>query len=343
LTYFVVISPPDGYGEQRLMIRKARQSFLGFLRRRMFSLRREEVTCDKRGFRVASGIMRIRLEEIGTAFLQGYHAALECGGGSALAGELAVTQFEPRGFAFEGAAMGLALLDALTPWPARRVADFCAGAGSAHAYMVHVGVGWIWARMPFGRRPGAASLDPTLRWLAFDGWGFHEGFFHWPSYLAGAPRPRSLIGYELRAFDQGLGRSFWFVNGGDPQQISNTIEAFPQARRADLWSGIGLAATYAGFGTQDSLRQLRILAAVCGPQLAQGAAFAAKARQRAGNLTEYTDLATMILAGMPALDAARLCDSTLENLPADGPKPDYEVWRQRIHHYFEKAGQLQAA
>ena len=81
--------------------------------------------------------------------------------------------------------------------------------------MVHVGVGWVWARVPFGFRRRQRRLDPLLGWLAFDGWGFHEGFFHWPKYIAGQPAPKKLKGYERRVFDQGLGRSFWFVNGGN--------------------------------------------------------------------------------------------------------------------------------
>ena len=43
-------------------------------------------------------------------------------------------------------------------------------------------------------------------------------------------------------FDQGLGRSFWFVNGGNPELIAQTIHSFPDSRQADFWSGIGLAA-----------------------------------------------------------------------------------------------------
>ena len=48
--------------------------------------------------------------------------------------------------------MGLALLDLLTPWRRRRIGAFLQGAGEAHAYMIHVGIGWVWARMPFGFR-----------------------------------------------------------------------------------------------------------------------------------------------------------------------------------------------
>jgi enediyne biosynthesis protein E3 len=286
--------------------------------------------------------MRTRLEQVGATFLDGYHAALASHTQPALAARLNATEVELRGFVFEGAAMGLALLDTLTPWRPVRVTNFLSGDGNAHAYMVHVGVGWVWARFPFGFRRLLRRLDPLLSWLAFDGWGFHEGFFHWPKYVAGQPPPRWLAGYEKRVFDQGLGRSWWFVNGGNPELIARTITGFSAERHRDMWSGVGLAANYAGLASESVLSVLRELAGPSWPQLAQGAAFAAKARQRAGNLTAYTDLATKVLCGLSAPDAARLCDTTLEGLPTNATQPAFEIWRQRIQQHFQASRELRA-
>ena len=267
--------------------------------------------------------------------MTGCNLALEHGTPELVGPQLNTIEPEYRGFAFEGAAMGFALLDRLTPWRRDRVGRFLRGAGNAHAYMVHVGIGWVWARLPVNIRRARAQLDPVLGWLAFDGWGFHEGFFHWSKYIGGKLRPKRLTGYELRAFDQGLGRSFWFVNGGNVELIAPSISNFAVERQPDLWSGIGLAATYAGILDAPALRALRERAGQHGRHLAQGAAFAAKARQRAGNLTGYTDLATGILCGLSAVDAARLSDATLENLPADTSEPAYEIWRQRLQRHFQ--------
>jgi hypothetical protein len=274
--------------------------------------------------------MRTRIEQVGAAFIGGYHSALEQVNLAGLEAVLASVPLEQRGFAFEGATMGLALLDGMAPWSRSRVKEFLQGAGEPHTYMVHVGAGWAWARLPFSARRARRRLDPLLQWLAFDGWGFHEGFFHWPRYIGGREAPARLVGYERRAFDQGLGRSWWFVNGGDPQPISRTIGGFGPERQGDMWSGIGLAAAYAGLASEEALESLCREAGQHRPHLAQGAAFAAKARQRAGNLTEYTDLALHTLAGLSTLGAASLCDSTLENLPANGVVPAYEVWKRRI-------------
>jgi hypothetical protein len=312
-------------------------------RRRVFGLSEEAVDFQLRGFRGASVFLRNRLENVGGAFLAGYHLALESDSPEDLGSRLTEVELERRGFAFEGAAMGLALLDFLTPWRRDRISKFLRGAGDSYAYMIHVGVGWVWARMPFGFRRWQRRHDSLLGWLAFDGWGFHEGFFHWPKYIAGQPPPKKLKGYERRVFDQGLGRSFWFVNGGNIELIVQTISNFSADRQSDLWSGIGLAATYAGIISEASLDELREKSGSFQSQLAQGAAFAAKARQRAGNLTDYTNLATKILCGLTAADAARLTDAALENVPADADVPAYEIWRRRIQNHFLQTRQLQKA
>ena len=309
----------------------------GQFRRRLLALPLEETGYGRRGFRGATELMRARLDRVGAVFLLGYHAALEHGVSEALSRELNEVESEWRGFAFEGVAMGLALLDLLTPWRRRRIGAFLQGAGEAHAYMIHVGIGWVWARMPFGFRRWQQTLDPLLGWLAFDGWGFHEGFFNWPKYINGQPAPGILSGYERRAFDQGLGRSFWFVNGGNKELIAQTTARFSTGRQSDLWGGIGLAATYAGGAGADLLTDLRDAAGGFQPELAQGAAFAAKARQRAGNGTEYTSLATEILCGLPAADAARLTDEALENLTGGSDVPAYEMWRRRIQCHFRSS------
>src|SRR5208283_5842048 len=103
------------------------------LRRRVLGLSEETVDFQQRGFRGASEFMRNRLENVGGAFVAGYHLALECDSPEELGSRLTAVDLERRGFAFEGAAMGLALLDWLTPWRRDRIGKFLRGAGDAHA------------------------------------------------------------------------------------------------------------------------------------------------------------------------------------------------------------------
>ena len=72
------------------------------------------------------------------------------------------------------------------------------------------------------------------------------------------------------------------------------------------------------------------------PQLAQGVAFAAKARDRAGNQAAATDLAAAVICGMPAPRAAQLTDEALVDLAAEGAVPVFEIWRRRIQANWSK-------
>jgi hypothetical protein len=310
------------------------------LRRRLFAIAEEEVTVARRGFRCDASVAE-RIEEVGRTFLFGYHAAIEHDGPERLASRLAAVRRELSGFAYEGAAMSLALLDFLTPWKRSRLAAFLAGPGEPHVYLAFVGAGWAIARLPFTTLARLASLDPLLFWLAVDGCGFHAGYFHWPRVVERREVPAWLCwrtglggrrGCAREVFDQGLGRSLWFIEGARPERIAKTISRFPFSRRADLWSGVGLAASYTGWAEAATLLELRSAARSFVPELAQGAAFAAKARQRAGNPTRRTDVACRVFCGLGADQAAAVTDHELRGLPA-GPSA-YEIWRQRIQQRF---------
>jgi enediyne biosynthesis protein E3 len=309
-------------------------------RRALFGTAPAETSFARRGFRGDSEAVRERLEAVGAAFVQGYHAGLEEAGPGEIAARVdAGLDRQRRGFAYEGVGMALALLDtlALPLFPRDRLARFLAGPGDAHTYIVHVGAGWILARLPLSPARLLARLDPVLGWLALDGYGFHEGYFRWPRSVVRREVPRKLRGYARRGFDQGLGRSLWFVDGADVELLPRTIGAFPAGRRPDLWAGVGLACAYAGGRSRDEVAALRRAAGDCRPQLAQGVVFAAEARRRAGNLAAHTELAAEVICGVSAAEAAALAVRTREGLPADRPdEPAFEVWRRRIQDHFTK-------
>jgi enediyne biosynthesis protein E3 len=304
------------------------------IRRRLFRIDPEDTSFARRGFRCRDDEIRVRLERVGRSFVAGYHAALEEDRPAELGARLDATDLAYRGFAFEGAAMALTLLDVLIPWKGGRLRRFLDGPGAPHTYLVHVGAGWVLARLPVPVGSLLRRLDPLLRWLALDGYGFHQGFFHWPEAVERQAVPKRLAGYARRGFDQGLGRSLWFVDGADVERLPRTIGAFPEDRRADLWSGVGLACAYAGGRDRAAVAALADAAGPHAPALAQGAAFAAKARQAAGNLLPDTALACDVLCGMGAPAAAAVTDEVGRDLPADGTVPAFEVWRQRIQNRF---------
>lgn len=323
-----------GAGQERAAGRDAQGA--AWLKRRLFGIDDRETTCAKRGFAVDDDATRRRLEKIGRSFVLGYHAGLEGRHAEDVAERIRRADPEYRGFAFEGAGMSLALLDGLAPWR-KRLERFLQGPGAAHVYMVCVGAGWAPARVaPLSIRSLMRRLDPVLGWLAMDGYGFHAGYFHWPRFVELRKSPRGLSGYSRRAFDQGLGRSLWFVKGAGIGRIASAIEAFPEQRRDDLFSGAGLACAYAGGADGDGIRELARLAGPRrGPLLAQGAAFGAQARRLAGNPAEHTELAARILCRRSADEAAQVTQDALSDLPCGSAEaPAYELWRRRIQQSF---------
>jgi enediyne biosynthesis protein E3 len=309
-----------------------RVSLLGQARRRFLGLSPAEASFARRGFLVGQEKARLRLEQIGVVFLSGYHAALEESEFVTLAQRLEFVEEDLRGFAFEGAAMALALLDSFTPWRRDRWRTFTERQAQRHIYMMHVGLGWALARLRRSVSAHLAKLDPLLCWLVVDGYGFHEGYFAWPRYSDGRETPSRLKGYERRVFDQGLGRSIWFVKGANVAAVASAINAFPAARRDDLWSGVGLACAYAGGCERAAIESLRVAAAEHSPALAQGVAFAAKTRQRAANLNSHTETVCRVICDRSAAEVAAITDTALENLHAEGVLPAYEVWRRRIQN-----------
>jgi hypothetical protein len=303
------------------------------LLRRLLGIDPAEATFARRGFAASTPAARERLERVGLTFLDGYHAALEADAGE-LDARLDATPSVLRGFAYEGAAMALALLDALTPWRRGRLSAFLHGAGAPHAYMVHVGAGWALARLRRRMAGVPRGMDPLLGWLAADGYGFHEGYFQPGRYAHACARPPRLSGYALNAFDQGLGRALWFVHGADAVRVGRAIAAFPLARREALWSGAGLACAYAGGPTGEEAAALASAAGANRAALAQGAAFAAEARRRAGNPAPHTDRACRILCGLSADRAAALTATARDGVAPRGALPAYEVWRLRLQDHF---------
>jgi enediyne biosynthesis protein E3 len=314
-------------------------TWTGRLRCRIFLPDQSEVTFERRGFTAPDATRQVNLEKVGRKFLEGFEYAMA---GRSLADiESSLETVEPafRGFAYEGGAMALAVRDGLRPVGRHWVDDLRASRGAAHIYMVYVGVGWAMARLPRIRWRAIAPRDPLLRWLALDGWGFHQAYFRTGQYVTQQYQgriPGWPGGYSNRAADQGIGRALWFVNGADVTSVAAAIEKFAPPRRGDLWSGTALASVYAGGAEAGELADMARLAGRHRPDAAQGAAFAAKARLLAGLVTPGTEIGVKVFCDMSVDEAAAVTDETMLGLPdGDGEVPGYELWRERIRKRFQ--------
>ncbi len=309
---------------------------IGSLRRIVLTPGVHNTDLDVRGFHVKSPQARDLLETIGRTFLQGYGEAAEAARVADLGPALDRIPTRFRGFGYEGAAMALAVRDGL-PFGGGKVARFLAGAGAEHVYMAYVGVGWAMARLPRFRWSRLHLPDSLLRWLALDGYGFHQAYFRTRRYVVEQFREERFpwpadddMGYAGRAIDQGIGRALWFVGGTDVPQVTRLIDNFAESRRADLYAGVGLAATYAGGADETELRELWRRAGTYRAHLIQGSAFAATARVRAGLVVPHVETATRLFCGMSALDAAAVTERVRPGFSLPGEPPAYEVWRDQI-------------
>lgn len=307
-------------------------SLPGQLKRLLFGIAPHETTCEGRGFLGGSLQARARIEAVGTCFAHGYHAGLEETRLDKIQQRVEQLEAPWRGFAYEGTGMALYLLDRLTPWKRDRFERFLAGPGAPYRYLALVGAGWAMARLPrfFDLNQCLAGLEPELRYLAMDGYGFHMGYFQWDKYGVRQESDSRLTGYALRAFDQGLGRSLWFVRVLDIDAIAETIHTFAEHRHSALWAGVGLAAGYAGGVTPEALERLKNFAGVHRAALAQGVAFAAAAHSDAGLEPAHTQLASRIVAGLPMPELVKCFHQSRPQEHSARASLLYEVWRQRL-------------
>jgi enediyne biosynthesis protein E3 len=287
------------------------------------------VDFDRRGFPSGPTETRAVLEAAAGAFVTGFNAELAVP--PAVAAVLEDLPEDRRGFAAEGAGMAAALLDLLNPVRGRRLATVRAAHESRYSYLIHVGVGWALAKLRRRRLGSLLSDAPLLRWLAYDGMGFCRAFFassrelrRWSAHPA-----RCEATCDIR--HQGLGRSLWFRTCGDPATAAEHIERLAPRHHGDAWSGLGLAAAYAGGVSLGVIEQLREIAGEHCAAVAQGAAFAAEAWQHSGYLPENADAAVQILTGVGVPQAAAWTWDARRSIesPDAGPA-DYRCWRLRI-------------
>ncbi|CAA9415357.1 MAG: UnbL [uncultured Pseudonocardia sp.] len=329
-------------------------SLIGSVRRLTLAPLLAEVTSAGRGFPVVPGPGAEHLDAIPQTVVCGFEWGIDSSGLWELRRRLALVAPELRGFAYEGAEMAAVVLDAMSGFRTRRTLQLLSGPGRPHLLLAYIGVGFAMARLPrpLWRRV-LPDLDlphhPTMSWLAVDGYGFDRAYFDTRSVVHEQREPAAYpwLGrpdYFPRAVDQGVGRALWFIHGADVREVARALALFPARRHADLWSGVGLAASVAGGATGDDLVLLRRLAEEHGTQLGLGAVFAAVARTESGCVPEHTSTATSVLAELTVADAVALAGRTAVTEEAGTPgAPAYEVWRAAIRAALAEGPRHRAA
>jgi enediyne biosynthesis protein E2 len=324
----------------------------GSVRRLVFTPGLDEVTFAKRGFPPAPPDAARSLEAIPQAVICGFEWGIDARSQWEVERRLDLVAAEQRGFACEGVAMAFTVLDAMGR-RGHRTRDLLTGPAEKHIFLAYIGIGFAMARLP---RPlwrkvlpdlTGSPYHPTMSWLAVDGYAFDRAYFDTRRWVDRqyVPPPYPWLGnagYFQRAVDQGIGRALWFICGAQAPSVAAAVRAFPPGRQPDLWSGVGLAAGFAGGCDTEALRGLRREAGEHAGQLGVGAVFAVKARSYAGLVPDQTGRAVAAFCEMSVPAAVALADDTAVPESA-GPVPAYEAWRGRIRdqvtaHVLASAG-----
>ena len=316
---------------------------LGSLRRLVLTPSFKEVSFAHRGFPVVPTDATRRLEAIPQAVLVGFEWGIDTRTEAELVQRLELVEPEMRGFAYEGATMAVTVLDAMAGGRGRRAQQLLSGAAVPHTFLTYIGIGFAMARLP---RPlwkkilpdlTGTPYYPTMSWLAVDGYGFDRAYFQTERWVTRqerlAPYPwQGRADYFPRACDQGIGRALWFIHGGQVPDVVAAVRRFDADRQADLWSGVGLAATFAGGSDAAGLAALRDGAGEHWTHAAQGSVFAAKARVFSGFEPEHTAVAVAALTDLTVAQAAALADDVAVTGADEvtAGELDYELWRSKI-------------
>ncbi|WP_026314115.1 DUF1702 family protein [Actinomadura flavalba] len=313
---------------------------IGSMRRLVFAPSLADVKFSVRGFEGASSPAAPALEAIPESVVAGFEWAIEGCAQPELVRRLALVAPELRGFAYEGATMACTILDVMPGRRSDRTRELLNGPGRPHLLLAYIGIGFAMARLPRPLwRKVLPDLDPspyhpTMSWLAVDGYAFDRAYFDTDRTVKAqkvfAPYPwQGHPDYFPRAADQGVGRALWFLCGARVPAVAAAVRAYAAHRHADLWSGVGLAATFAGGAAPDALAALPDEAGEHAPGLAQGSVFALRARDHAGPLPDGTEAAVAALTGLSVPAALALADASATDRPKDG-LPAYEGWRRAV-------------
>ena len=307
----------------------------GYLRTGIFGLPIDEARFSVRGFNRASPA-RARLEQVGTSVVHYYNLAVAEGCGDNLAEYLGFISNELCGFAHEGAAMGLFAIDALAPFSRGNFDRFIRGPAKNHLYMSFIGAGLAIGALHLRFEQAVSKYTHFSRMLILDGYGFFHAFFRTDPAVRRMRIPSKVVANPVyrERYDAGVGRALWFVEGGDPDRLAKTVEAFSPERRPQLWAGIGLAATYAGGVSAEWIARLLEVASGHELMIGQGALLACHARHRAGNPADHNNLAAQILTGMTSAQLHHIAENKLREINEYGAtthgKDTWTAWLEKV-------------
>jgi hypothetical protein len=231
--------------------------------------------------------------------------------------------------AYEGASMALALKDFSKGNELKQWSAFMKGPGVNHSAQIHAGLGWAIAQQNNSPLQFLEMINPLMRARVLDGCGYYDGIFKQRQTIKNNKPPNDLQGPMLEAYDQGVGRSIWYICKGEVEQVLEIINTFPPTRHPALWRGIGVACAYVGGCDEHLLRLLLFSSQDYQKQLCAGAILAARGRVQANALTQDVELVCRIWCNLSIQEAMLLTVRTEPSSSVD-PNNAYSLWLSQI-------------
>lgn len=302
-----------------------------------FRVRVGAMTWERRKLRVRDAESRTRVNAILETFVQAFNVMITARRDRDWASYCETRAPLLRAFAEEGVAMGYRLRR-LGRFDATAFEQELPAARSGFRYLHYVGLGF-WSGMR-GRAPEqvetvASRLDPLLRYLCFDGYGFQRAFFEAPGNARALEPLRRLPGYAAHAAFQGVGRALWFRYMDDAPALISALDALGEFAE-DGAAGVGLAAT---FVNPDRLAIPMELGRRLPPRWRAhfhlGMSFACKARDLNDAEWFSAELGRTSVEQRATIRAAiAACDRIEAEVRRAMPEEPYRVWRERMTQWL---------
>lgn len=115
-----------------------------------------------------------------------------------------------------------------------------------HDSQVYVGLGWALASINVDISHYTYNIKPLMRSRVIDGYGYYNALFKRRLAIRTANIPDEISSEQEPSFNQGIGRSLWYLAEGDLTKLKRYLNLIPKNRHPDLWRGIGIAYAYVG-------------------------------------------------------------------------------------------------
>lgn len=278
-----------------------------------------------------------KFQTILSAFLDGYHAVLCHDPAVPDIRQALDRRYDVfyRGFAYEGLGMGLGARTLFRPSEKKKLEVNFQSYSPNYLYQYYVGLGW-WLSVRYGYRSSAYRrylrfLDPFHGPIVYDGTGFRAGL------LQGLPLSRlerkfARFGYiGERVCYQGWGRSLWFQQEFQLDNILSLLEQLTPMQRADALSGVGLATAYSCFDLlPQAVESAKIVPDALRAAYWQGLAFGWQARKLQTPLFHQYVAGFIPSVAERVFQSQQVVEDVRAELFAQQASPRYTDWLDKV-------------